>query len=69
MARPVLFTSVAGAIHFSILTGRILVKDVRYHSSNQTIKIVKGQIQWKYWLRKPLGVDEMNAARKTGGAT
>lgn len=42
-----------GSIHFSLLAGRILVKDFRYHSSNQTIKIVKGQIQWRYWIRRP----------------
>ncbi|KAJ7497366.1 hypothetical protein FB451DRAFT_229194 [Mycena latifolia] len=42
-----------GSIHFSILTGRILVKDFQYHSSNQTIKIVKGQIEWRYWIRRP----------------
>ncbi|KAJ7218000.1 hypothetical protein GGX14DRAFT_550111 [Mycena pura] len=42
-----------GSIHFSILTGRILVKDLCYHSSNQTIKIVKGQIEWRWWIRRP----------------
>lgn len=48
-----------GSIHFSLLTGRILLKDVHYHSSNQTIKIVKGQIQWRYWLRRPMTGDEL----------
>ncbi|KAF8906482.1 hypothetical protein CPB84DRAFT_389294 [Gymnopilus junonius] len=48
-----------GSIHFSLLTGRILLKDVRYHSSNQTIKIVKGQIQWRYWIRKPTSEEEI----------
>ncbi|KAG9221064.1 hypothetical protein CCMSSC00406_0005497 [Pleurotus cornucopiae] len=43
-----------GSIHFSLITGRILLKDVNYHSSNQTIKIVKGQIEWRYWIRKPM---------------
>jgi hypothetical protein len=42
--------SFAGAIQFSILTGRILLKDFHYHSSNQTIKIVKGEVVWRYWL-------------------
>ncbi|TFK44762.1 hypothetical protein BDQ12DRAFT_730786 [Crucibulum laeve] len=42
-----------GSIHFSILAGRILVKDFCYHSSNQTVKIVKGQLQWRYWIRRP----------------
>ncbi|KAF9450414.1 hypothetical protein P691DRAFT_468038 [Macrolepiota fuliginosa MF-IS2] len=48
-----------GSIHFSILTGRVLLKDVHYHSSNQTIKIVKGQIQWRYWIRQPMTEDEL----------
>lgn len=48
-----------GSIHFSILTGRILLKDFHYHSSNQTIKIVKGQIQWRYWIRRPMTEDEL----------
>ncbi|KAF4598557.1 hypothetical protein EYR38_006961 [Pleurotus pulmonarius] len=43
-----------GSIHFSLITGRILLKDVNYHSSNQTLKIVKGQIEWRYWIRKPM---------------
>ncbi|KAH6910366.1 hypothetical protein BKA70DRAFT_122091 [Coprinopsis sp. MPI-PUGE-AT-0042] len=48
-----------GAIHFSIPAGRILFKDLRYHSSNQTIKVVKGQIQWRYWIRRPAAEDAM----------
>ncbi|KII92575.1 hypothetical protein PLICRDRAFT_134291 [Plicaturopsis crispa FD-325 SS-3] len=42
-----------GSIHFSLLAGRILLKDFRYHSSNQSIRIVKAQISWRYWLRRP----------------
>ncbi|KAJ7096249.1 hypothetical protein C8R44DRAFT_371827 [Mycena epipterygia] len=52
-----------GSIHFSILTGRILIKDFRYHSSNQTIKIVKGQIEWRYWIRRPASGDDIAPAR------
>ncbi|KAJ7770170.1 hypothetical protein DFH07DRAFT_1004242, partial [Mycena maculata] len=52
-----------GSIHFSILTGRILIKDLRYHSSNQTIKIVKGQIAWRYWIRRPASNDDIAPAR------
>ncbi|KAH9985984.1 hypothetical protein BJV74DRAFT_946145 [Russula compacta] len=40
-----------GSIHVSVLAGRILLKDFCYHSSNQTIKIVKVQLRWQYWLR------------------
>ncbi|KAK2463228.1 hypothetical protein APHAL10511_004883 [Amanita phalloides] len=50
-----------GSVHFSVLTGRILFKDLRYHSSNQTIKIVKGQIQWRYWIRNPTTENELSS--------
>ncbi|KAJ7579122.1 hypothetical protein C8J56DRAFT_337033 [Mycena floridula] len=48
-----------GSIHFSILTGRILFKDVRYHSSNQTLQITKGEVVWRYWIRRPTKEDEI----------
>ncbi|KIK67374.1 hypothetical protein GYMLUDRAFT_156567 [Collybiopsis luxurians FD-317 M1] len=48
-----------GSIHFSILSGRILLKDVRYHSSNQTAKIVKAQMAWRYWIRRPTTEEEI----------
>ncbi|EGO25461.1 hypothetical protein SERLADRAFT_415036 [Serpula lacrymans var. lacrymans S7.9] len=46
--------------------GWILLKDVRYHSSNQTIKIVKAQITWRYWLRQPATEDDLNRAHVGG---
>lgn len=49
----------AGSIHFSLVAGRILLKDVTYHSSNQTIKVVKGQLLWRYWIRKPTSAGEL----------
>ena len=42
---------VSGSFHVSLLAGRILLKDFRYHSSNQTVKIVKVQLRWQYWIR------------------
>jgi hypothetical protein len=51
---PRLFTFlmlVSGSFHVSLLAGRILLKDFRYHSSNQTIKIVRVQLRWQYWIR------------------
>ncbi|KAJ3735770.1 hypothetical protein DFJ43DRAFT_832425 [Lentinula guzmanii] len=48
-----------GSIHFSILSGRILCKNVRYHSSNQTAKIVKVQVAWRYWIRRPTTEEEI----------
>lgn len=56
-----------GSIHFSILTGRILLKDVRYHSSNQTIKIVTGKIQWRYWTRRPTSEEDLSSIRGEDG--
>jgi hypothetical protein len=48
-----------GSVHFSLVAGRILLKDVTYHSSNQTIKVVKGQLQWRYWIRRPMSEEEI----------
>ncbi|KAE9411411.1 hypothetical protein BT96DRAFT_961320 [Gymnopus androsaceus JB14] len=48
-----------GSIHFSILSGRILLKDIRYHSSSQTAKIVKAQLAWRYWIRRPTNEEEI----------
>ncbi|KAL6305048.1 hypothetical protein BKA93DRAFT_731948 [Sparassis latifolia] len=55
-----------GAIHFSILSGRILFKDVRYHTSNQTIKIVKGQLSWRYWIRRPAEEKDISHTQVVG---
>src|SRR5579859_5718207 len=40
------------AIQFSFLAGRILFKNFRYQSRNQSIYILKGHITWRYWLRR-----------------
>ncbi|KAH9858939.1 hypothetical protein C2E23DRAFT_880346 [Lenzites betulinus] len=58
-----------GSIHFSLLGGRILIKDLRYHSSNQTFRIVKGQISWRYWLRRPAEEEDLSHARVIGEDT
>lgn len=42
------------------------MKDVVYHSSNQTIRIVKGQISWRYWIRVPAGEEDLSHARVMG---
>ena len=59
-AYTVILNHQIGSIHFSILAGRILLKDVHYHSSNQTIKLVKGQISWRYWIRKPTTEEDIS---------
>ncbi|KAI8993910.1 hypothetical protein BD414DRAFT_436222, partial [Trametes punicea] len=58
-----------GSIHFSLLGGRVLVKDLRYHSSNQTFRIVKGQVSWRYWLRRPAEEEDLSHARVIGEDT
>uniref|UniRef100_D8QC92 Csf1 N-terminal domain-containing protein n=1 Tax=Schizophyllum commune (strain H4-8 / FGSC 9210) TaxID=578458 RepID=D8QC92_SCHCM len=53
-----------GSIHFSLLSGRILIKNVAYHSSNQTIRIVKGRIQWRYWNRRTMEESDVGKQEK-----
>ncbi|KAK7692730.1 hypothetical protein QCA50_004363 [Cerrena zonata] len=55
-----------GSISFSVLAGRISFKDLRYHSANQTILVVKGQISWRYWIRVPVEEDDLIHARVIG---
>ncbi|KAI9507444.1 hypothetical protein F5148DRAFT_115990 [Russula earlei] len=50
-----------GSFHVSLLAGRILLKDFCYHSSNQTIKIVKVQLRWQYWVRSLTRSEDMHA--------
>jgi energy-coupling factor transporter transmembrane protein EcfT len=40
------------AIQLSFLAGRILFKNFRYQSSNESIYVLKGHITWRYWLRR-----------------
>lgn len=56
-----LLTLVSGSFHVSLLAGRILLKDFRYHSSNQTFKIVKVQLRWQYWIRSLTHSEDIQA--------
>lgn len=56
-----LLTFVSGSFHVSLLAGRILLKDFRYHSSNQTFKIVKVQLRWQYWVRSLTHSEDIRA--------
>ncbi len=40
----------ADAVQISILSGRLLIKELRYHSTNQSIRVVKFHITCRYWL-------------------
>ncbi|KAI0051792.1 hypothetical protein FA95DRAFT_1675579 [Auriscalpium vulgare] len=50
-----------GSFHFSLLAGRILFKNFHYHSASQTIKIVRGELTWRYWLRAPTLEEDLQA--------
>jgi hypothetical protein len=54
-------TPVLGSFHISLLAGRIFLKDVRYHSSNQTFKIVKVELRWQYWVRSLARSEDLQA--------
>ena len=38
------------SLHISLMAGRIMLKDFRYHTSNQSIRCLKIFITWRYWL-------------------
>lgn len=38
-----------GSLQISPLAGRILFKDVRYHSTNMSARVLLGHITWRYW--------------------
>jgi len=40
------------AIQLSFLAGRILFKNFRYQSRNQSIYLLKGHLTWRYWIRR-----------------
>jgi hypothetical protein len=40
------------SVQFAFLAGRILLKDVQYHSSNMSIRVLHCHITWRYWLWK-----------------
>lgn len=56
-----LLTLLSGSFHVSLLAGRILLKDFRYHSGNQTFKIVKVQLRWQYWVRSLTHSEDIQA--------
>jgi len=37
------------SLQISPLAGRILFKDVRYHSTNMSARILLGHVTWRYW--------------------
>ncbi|WAR54812.1 hypothetical protein PtB15_4B430 [Puccinia triticina] len=45
------------AIQLSLLSGRVLFRNARYHSINQSLRIVKGHLTCRYWYLRTQGVE------------
>ncbi|KAF8577934.1 hypothetical protein K439DRAFT_1363574, partial [Ramaria rubella] len=43
------------SFQISLLAGRIMIKDLRYHSSNQSFRAVKCRVTWRYWIWRTRG--------------
>lgn len=56
-----------GAIHISLLAGRILLKDLKYHSSDITVIALKCQFSWRYWIRRPMDERDLGHSRVISG--
>lgn len=55
-----------GSIQLSLLGGRVLVKNVRYTSRNESIRISHGSVTWRYWFWRVRASDDLqkeNTAR------
>ncbi|KAJ3160450.1 hypothetical protein HDU86_000784 [Geranomyces michiganensis] len=39
------------SIHFAPLSGRILFRNFRYYSRNQSVHVLRGYVTFRYWLR------------------
>lgn len=44
--------SSAESIQFAPIAGRILFKDIRYHSTNMSARILLGHVTWRFWKWK-----------------
>ncbi|KAG8901896.1 hypothetical protein FRB99_005016 [Tulasnella sp. 403] len=51
-------------LQLSLLAGRIFIKDFRYHSRNQSIRVLKCHITWRYWLWRTQSV--LNGSENDG---
>jgi hypothetical protein len=40
------------SIQFGVLAGRILFKNIKYVTENQSISILQGNITFRYWLKR-----------------
>lgn len=51
-----------GSLQISPLAGRVAFRNVEYHSSNLSVRVLNGHITWRYWkLRVKQEDDEKSA--------
>ncbi|CAE6416310.1 unnamed protein product [Rhizoctonia solani] len=55
------------SIQFAFLAGRILLKDVQYHSSNMSIRVLHCHITWRYWLWRIREGEDVQYDHTVGG--
>jgi hypothetical protein len=48
--RDCIYCSGPESVHVSLLSGRVMLRDVKYYSANQTIRAVRCYVTWRYWL-------------------
>lgn len=58
------FRNELGSVKFALLGGKVLFKNLKYQSTNQSIFICQGYITFRYWLREVLQNDIGTKSRK-----
>ncbi|KAA1074828.1 hypothetical protein PGT21_022120 [Puccinia graminis f. sp. tritici] len=54
------------AIQLSLLAGRVLFRNARYHSINQSLRIVKGHLTCRYWYLRTQGMESDGPTSRQG---
>ncbi|KAG9100936.1 hypothetical protein FRC07_010370, partial [Ceratobasidium sp. 392] len=54
------------SVQFAFLAGRILLKDVQYHSSNMSVRVLHCHITWRYWLWRTREGEDIHHDHATG---
>ncbi|KAL5507471.1 CSF1 [Sanghuangporus vaninii] len=57
-----------GSFHLSLIAGAIILRDVRYHSSNQSFRIVKVQLNWRWWIRNVAEEEDLAGGHLDGAS-
>ncbi|KAG8827640.1 hypothetical protein FRC19_001885 [Serendipita sp. 401] len=58
----------AESLHISVISGRIMFREFRYYSANQSIRAVKCYITWRYWLWRTRENEEADPSIPNGYA-